>query len=122
MMKYVFAAKIWFMKTSTKILKYQSRIVKSEPCLPVSFERHINEKVNKENSLESISRQRSLSITIYINFITARRIWSYCLKSTTKNLINIIENVQHRASKLEAGMSGTICREKWKVLDLPTLQ
>ena len=27
--KYVFSAKIWFMKTSTRIMKYESRVIKS---------------------------------------------------------------------------------------------
>ena len=30
-MKYVFAAKIWFMKTSARIVKYESQAVKSNP-------------------------------------------------------------------------------------------
>ena len=30
-MKYVFFAKIWFVKTSIKIVKYESRVVKSNP-------------------------------------------------------------------------------------------
>ena len=34
-MKYAFSAKIWFMKTSTKIMKYESRIIKLNPeCCP----------------------------------------------------------------------------------------
>ena len=31
--KYVFTAKIWFMKTSTGIMKYESGVVKSNPVL-----------------------------------------------------------------------------------------
>ena len=30
-MKYVFSAKIWFMKTSSRIMKYESQVVKSNP-------------------------------------------------------------------------------------------
>ena len=30
-MKYVFFAEIWFVKTSTRIVKYESRVVKSNP-------------------------------------------------------------------------------------------
>ena len=32
--KYVFPAKIWFMKTSTRIMKYKSRVTKSNPGTP----------------------------------------------------------------------------------------
>ena len=35
--KYVFSAKIWFVKTSTKIVKYESRVVKSNLGLIVKF-------------------------------------------------------------------------------------
>ena len=36
-MKYVFFAKIWFVKTSTRIEKYESRVVKSNPTDGVYF-------------------------------------------------------------------------------------
>ena len=32
-MKFVFSAKIWFMKTSTWIVKYKSRVIKSNPAV-----------------------------------------------------------------------------------------
>ena len=36
-MKYVFSAKIWFVKTSTRIVKHKSRVVRSNPdCLTAS--------------------------------------------------------------------------------------
>ena len=35
--KYVFSAKIWFVKTSTRIVKHESRVVRSTPdCLTAS--------------------------------------------------------------------------------------
>ena len=30
-MKYMFSAKIWFMKTSTRIVKHESQVIKSNP-------------------------------------------------------------------------------------------
>ena len=30
--KYALAAKIWFLKTSTRIMKYESKVVKSNPA------------------------------------------------------------------------------------------
>ena len=33
-MKYAFSAEIWFMKTSIRILKFKSRVVKSNPSSP----------------------------------------------------------------------------------------
>ena len=37
-MKYVFTAKIWFVKTSTRIVKYESGVVKSDPAEPPNTE------------------------------------------------------------------------------------
>ena len=37
--KYVFSTKEWFVKTSTRIVKYESRVVKSNPAnIRVNFE------------------------------------------------------------------------------------
>ena len=33
-MKYDFTAKIWFVKTSTRIVKYETQVVKSDPAEP----------------------------------------------------------------------------------------
>ena len=31
-MKYVFSAKIWFVKTSTRVVKYELEVIKSNPA------------------------------------------------------------------------------------------
>ena len=38
--KYVFLAKTWFVKTSTRIVKYESRVVKSNPVRILKTSRH----------------------------------------------------------------------------------
>ena len=40
--KYVFSAEIWFVKTLTRIVKYKSRVVKSNPVLVISGNSHFS--------------------------------------------------------------------------------
>ena len=95
----------------------------------LSFEEHINKKVNKANSLAGMIRRsfayldkdtfRSLFVSIVRPHLEyGATVWN----PAQKHLIDIIENVQRRASKQVPGMSGLTYTERLKALDLPTLQ
>ena len=95
----------------------------------LTFEKHINEKVNKANSLIGMVRRTFVHLdkdVFKILFISIVRphleyeapIWN----PYTKKLINQIENVQLRATKLIPGMHNLSYRERLEKLELPTLQ
>ena len=95
----------------------------------LTFEKHINEKVNKANSLVGMVRRTFIHLdkdVFKVLFISIVRphleygapIWN----SYTKKLINQIENVQRRATKLIPGMHNLSYRERLEKLELPTLQ
>ena len=95
----------------------------------LTFEQHINAKVNKANSLVGMLRRTFIDLdkdVFKLLFISIVRphleygapIWN----PYTKKLINLIENVQRRATKLIPGMSNFRYRERFEKMELPTLQ
>ena len=95
----------------------------------LTFEKHINEKVNKANSLVGMVRRTFVRLdkdVFKVLFISIVRphleygapIWN----PYTKKLIDEIENVQRRATKLIPGMHNLSYRERPEKLELPTLQ
>jgi len=95
----------------------------------LSFEEHIHKKVNKANALAGMIRRsfvhldkdmfKSLFVTIVRPHLEyGATLWN----PLQKRLINVVENVQRRASKRLPGMSDLTYRERLKCLDLPTLE
>lgn len=95
----------------------------------LSFEKHISEKVNKANSVMGVIRRtfEYLDITTFKTLYTslvrphvefANQVWSPYLK---KKHIDMIENVQKRATKQLPGMKELPYEERLRVLNLPTL-
>ena len=94
----------------------------------LSFEKHIATKVKKANSLAGMVRPsfRYLDKYIFKTLFTSiirphleygAPIWN----PHSKNLIEMIENVQHRSSKLVPGLSNLSYQERLKALRLPTI-
>ena len=94
----------------------------------LKFEEHISEKVSKANSIVGLIR-RSFSFldcnlfkTLYTTFVRphleyAQAVWApHLIKH-----INMIENVQVRATKLVDGLGDLEYPDRLKKLDLPTL-
>ena len=94
----------------------------------LKFDEHISTKVNKANSLVGLIR-RSFSFLdcelfkiLYTCFV--RPHLEYCQAVWSPNLlknIDLLENVQIRATKLVDGLSNLDYTERLKRLDLPTL-
>ena len=95
----------------------------------LTFEQHINEKVNLTNSLVGMLRRTFAHLDKYVFkvlFISIVRphleygapIWN----PYTRKLISQIENVQRRATKLIPGMHNLTYRERLEKWELPTLQ
>ena len=94
----------------------------------LNFEDHIISKVNKANSIMGLIR-RSFSFLdgnlfkkLYISFVRphleyAQAVWSPYLAKH----VNLLENVQIRATKLVDGMKELDYSERLRKLDLPTL-
>ena len=94
----------------------------------LNFEKHINEKVNKANSIFAVIRRSYMYLDketfkpLYIALIRshleyANNVWSpYKQKD-----IDIIENVQRRATKQVIGLRDLSYPERLKLLNLPTL-
>ena len=94
----------------------------------LTFSDHITEKVNKANSLVGIIRRcfsyldKETFTRIYTSFVRphleyGQEIWSPYLRK----YINMIENVQIRATKLIDGYKKLTYQERLKKLNLPTL-
>ena len=95
----------------------------------LSFEEHITAKVNKANSLMGMLRRSFTYMDKYMFkqlFISIVRphleygapVWNPHLK----RLINLVENVQRRATKLIPCMKNLSYKKRLKSLDLPTLK
>ena len=94
----------------------------------LNFEDHMSLKVNKANAIMGLIRRSftfldcHLFRKLYITFVRphheyAQAVWSpYLVKH-----INMIENVQKRATKLVDGLSDLDYPDRLKKLDLPTL-
>ena len=110
-------------------------IVRSEEDLGIifdqtlSFAEHIFKKVKKANSLTGMLRRSFVhldKVTFKLLFTSIVRphleygapVWN----PHQKKLINLIENVQRRASRLIPGMSHLTYKERLLLLKLPTLQ
>ena len=96
-------------------------------CL--SFEEHIYSKVNKANGLVGMLRRsfeyldkemfRQLFIAIVRPHLEyGAPIWN----PHTKKMINVIENVQRRASRMIPGLGKLSYKDRLKAIKLPTLQ
>lgn len=94
----------------------------------LTFQKHINEKVNKANSIVGIIRRtfeyldNKMFCTLFKALVRphieyANPVWSPHLK---KN-IEMIENVQRRATKQVPGLSDLSYEERLKELNLPSL-
>jgi len=95
----------------------------------LTFEEHINDKVNKANSIAGLIRRSFIHLDkdmFKILFTSIVRphleygatIWN----PVKKNLITIIENVQRRATKWLPGFSTLSYKERLKEIKLTTLQ
>ena len=94
----------------------------------LTFEKHINEKVNKANALVGMLRRSFVHLDkdifklLFISIVRPHLeygapVWN----PHTQKLINQIENVQRRASKLIPGMFNLSYRERLEMIKLPTL-
>lgn len=95
----------------------------------LSFEEHINKKVNKANSLAGMIRRSFVHLdggmfkSLFVSIVRPHLEYGATLwNPIQKNLINMIENVQRRASKRLPGMANLSYTERLKLLDLPTLE
>jgi len=95
----------------------------------LSFEEHINNKVNKANSLAGMIRRSFVHLdndmfrALFTSMVRPHleygaTVWN----PIQRNLITVIENVQRRASKRLPGMGDLTYLERLKLLDLPTLE
>lgn len=94
----------------------------------LTFEQHISAKVNKANSIVGLIRRSftyldcKLFKKLYTTFVRphleyGQAVWSPHLRKH----INLLENVQIRATKLVDGLSKLTYEERLKKLDLPSL-
>lgn len=94
----------------------------------LTFEEHISEKVNKANSIMGLIRRTFIHLdkSNFVQLFTAlvrphleyaQLIWSPHLKKH----IELIENVQRRATKRIQGLQNKSYEERLKELNLPTL-
>ena len=92
------------------------------------FEEHISSKVNKANAIMGLIRRTftfldcKLFKKLYTTFVRPpleyrQVVWSPFLRKQ----INMIENVQIRATKLVDGLQNMDYTERLKILNLPTL-
>ena len=95
----------------------------------LSFETHINEKVNKANQLAGMIRRsfvyldKTMFRSLFTSIVRPHLEYGATLWNPLhKRLIEIIENVQRRASKQVPGLSQLSYKERLKSLKLPTLQ
>lgn len=94
----------------------------------LNFENHMNEKINKANSILAIIRRtfeymdKHIFCTLYKSMVRphleyANQVWCPHLKKH----IQSIENVQRRATKLVPGLKDLTYEDRLKALNLPTL-
>ena len=95
----------------------------------LTFENHINKKVNKANALVGMIRRtfvymdKQMFKHLFVSIVRphleyAAPVWN----PHQKALINLLENVQRRATKLIPGMKELSYKERLILLKLPTLQ
>ena len=77
------------------------------------FEEHIAAIVTNSRSYEQIQN------LVYIHRKTSPGIWSPCLNSYHKRIINKLENVRRRATKLIPGFANISYKDRLKSLQLP---
>ena len=94
----------------------------------LKFEEHISKKVNKANSIVGLIRRSfahldgELFKKLYTTFVRphleyAQSVWS----PSSQKLIDMLENVQKRATKMVNGFGSLEYHERLRRLDLPTL-
>ena len=94
----------------------------------VKFEEHISKKVNKANSIVGLIRRSFTHLDgylfkrLYTTFVRphleyAQAVWS----PISQKLIDMLENVQKRATKMVDGYANLDYQERLRKLDLPTL-
>jgi len=95
----------------------------------LTFEQHINNKVNKANSLAGMIRRSFVHLdkemfrTLFKSIVRPHLEYGATVWNPLQgNLITVIENVQRRASKRLPGMVHLSYKERLKLLDLPTLE
>ena len=97
--------------------------------MELTFEEHISAKVNKANAIMGLIRRSfkfldcGMFRKLYTTFVRphieyAQSVWSPHLAK----YVNILENVQVRATKLVDGMKGLDYADRLRKLNLPTLQ
>ena len=95
----------------------------------LTFEDHINSKVNKANSLTGMIRRtfsyfdETIFKQLFVSLVRPHLeygapIWN----PHTKKMINLIENVQRRATKLVPGLRELSYEQRLRKLELPTLK
>ena len=97
----------------------------------LSFETHIDTKLNKSNSVMGIIKRsftylgEEMFVLLFKALVRphvlveyAQSIWSPYLK----NHINLVENIQHRSTRLIPGFKTFTYKERLKQLNLPTLK
>lgn len=94
----------------------------------LKFEEHISAKVNKANAIAGLIRRsfsfldKDLFKRLYTTFVRphleyAQAVWS----PYSRKLIDMLENVQKRATEMVDGLGGLTYEERLRKLDLPTL-
>ena len=94
----------------------------------LKFDEHVSKKVNKANSIVGLIRRSfahldgKLFKRLYTTFVRphleyAQSVWS----PSSQKLVDMLENVQKRATKMVDGLASLEYHERLKQLDLPTL-
>ena len=94
----------------------------------LDFDRHINIKINKANSIMAVIRRSFVSLNgvnfvpLYKSLVRSHLEYASCIWSPYKKKhIEAIERVQRRATKQLPGMKDLPYPERLKILKLPTL-
>ena len=89
----------------------------------LKFEEHISNKVNKANSIAGLIRRSFAHLDgpllkrLYTTFVSAQATWSL----SSQKFIDMLENVQKRATKMVDGLLALDYEERLRKLELPTL-
>jgi hypothetical protein len=94
----------------------------------LNFEDHISKKVSKANSIVGLIRRSfahldgKLFKQLYTTFVRPHLEYAQAVRSpSSRKLINMLENVQKRATKLVDGFGTLEYEERLRRLELPTL-
>ena len=117
---------LWMRRLKTVDLENNLEIIFDST---LSFEEHIHSKVNKANSLAGMLRRTFVHLDkdmfkqLFVSIARPHLEYGAAVWNPhSKKLITMIENVQHRASRLVPGLSNLSYKERLEAMRLPTLQ